>query len=70
MTPARKAEALARLTDHAATNGVAAPTVLLACDEGPSSEVLDYCATHGLTLDWVYRGGQPKHRPELTDISA
>ena len=69
MSATDRAETLARLAQHAQTNGVTAPTVLLACSGAPSSEVLDYCATHGLTLDWVYLGEQPKHRPELTDVS-
>lgn len=68
MTHKEQQETLARLQSHAATNGVAAPTVLLDCGGAPSSEVLDYCATHSLTLDWVYLGAAPKHRAELTDI--
>lgn len=70
MTFKEKQQCLARLQVHATANGAEAPTVLLACDGAPSAQVLDYCAYHGLTLDWVYLGAQPKHRLELTDVTS
>ncbi|MDA8746642.1 hypothetical protein N9M66_00340 [Litoreibacter sp.] len=68
MSDADRTSTLERLQDHATANKVTAPTVLLACSGAPSTEVLDYCATHGLTLDWVFLGEAPQHRPEVTDI--
>jgi len=67
-TDTEAAETLVRLAEHATANGVTAPEVLLACSGAPSTEVLDYCATHGLTLDWVFCGADPQHRPEVTDV--
>lgn len=69
LSQAQRDAALARLQEHAATHKVEPPTVLLSCDGSPAASVLDYCATHGLALDWVYAGGEPQHRPELTDVA-
>lgn len=69
-TETKYRDALLRLKEHAALNGVTAPTVLLACDGGPSAQVLDYCATMGLPLDWVFRGETANPGSEQKDFKS
>ena len=51
-----------RLTAHAQETNVKPPVHLFSDGGAPSEEVRAYCNRHGLTLDWVYLGAEPKFR--------
>ncbi len=57
-------EVQARITKVSEALGVDAPTRLLDADEGPSDELMRFCAETGLSLDFILLGDENgKHRP-------
>ena len=53
-----------RLAEHAASVGDTLPRPLTDSDDAPSTQLMNYCTRHNITLDWALLGEEPKYRAQ------